>query len=78
VFFIILYKLVLPLDAVTYRQMDEQVGVLQNLLLKHAYKYQIIYPIGTNFSVFHQSCPPLIQQYRTVKVLSPDLALQGC
>ena len=64
-FFIIRYKLVLSLDAVTYRRINmvKQVGVLQNLLLKHAYKYQIIYPIGTNVSVFQQSCPPLIQQH---------------
>jgi len=46
-----------------WMNMVKQVGFLQNLLLKHAYKYQIIYPIGANVSVFHQSCPPLIQQY---------------
>lgn len=41
-----------------WMNMLKQVGVLQNLLLKHAYKDQIIYPIGINVSAFHQSCPP--------------------
>jgi hypothetical protein len=40
--------------------MMKQVGAVQNVFLKHAYKYQITYPLGKNVSDSHQSCPSYI------------------